>query len=351
MSVQGGGMNKRMVAVGAATLFALAACGGGGGGAQSTEAFSDQLAGVCRTINRGIGDLDPAASLSEVRSNANDASALYEDALNELKKLKVPTADKQFKSDVEDLITSFEDQMDALDDIAKAARDNDQATVDSKIGRLNDLQGESNDLADGLNISRCQIDTVFEAATTTTTTEAPTTTTSPPLTLPIATEPPTTLPPDTLPPDTTPATSNKTITPSTDLVPLGDYTFAEAPDTAMTGFQTLLDLAPSMAAQSGRIYGVDVIDSAGSTMGRLFAFESDVDPLTPGSFEEVTPYITGDTPTTPKTVGTIDGLSWTDADGTHNFLAGVANVVLWSFAPDESLLDQTLQAWGESISQ
>jgi hypothetical protein len=340
-------MNKRMMAIGAATLFTVAACGSSGG-AQSTEAFSDQLAGICRTINRGIGDLDSATSLSDVRSNANDASALYEDALNQLKKLKVPTGDKQFAGDVDDLITSFEDQMDALDDIAKAARDNDQATVDSKIGELNDLHGESNDLADGLNISRCQIDTVFEA--TTTTTEAPTTT-SPPLTLPIVTDPPTTLPPETLPPDTTPVVSNKTITPSTDLVPLGDYTFAEAPDTAMSGFQTLLDLAPSVAAQSGRIYGVDVIDSAGNTMGRVFAFESDVDPLTPGSFEEVTPYITGDTPTTPKTVGTIDGLFWTDSDGTTNFLAGVSNVILWSFAPDESLLDQTLQAWGESISQ
>ena len=62
----------------------------------STDAFSDQLASVCRTIGRGIGNLDSAASLDEVRGNASDASALYEDGINELKKLKIPTSDKQF---------------------------------------------------------------------------------------------------------------------------------------------------------------------------------------------------------------------------------------------------------------
>ncbi|HEX2783550.1 MAG TPA: hypothetical protein VHN36_08190, partial [Ilumatobacteraceae bacterium] len=172
-----------------------------------------------------------------------------------------------------------------------------------------------------------------------------------PLTLPIATLPVETIPPETIPPDTTPLAGNKTVLSSADLVPVGDYTFADAPKEATTGFETLLDLAPSIAAQSGRITGVDVIDSSGKTMGRVFAFESDTDPLTPGSFEDVTPFITSDTPTTPKTVGTLDGLAWTDPDGTVNFLVGVSNVVLWAFAPSQDLLDAALQAWGESISQ
>lgn len=341
-------MNKRLVGSAVAVVaVALTSCGGGGGDALSTDAFSDELAGICRTVGRGIGDLDAAESLSDVRSNANDASGLYEVAINKLKKLKIPTSDEQFASDVRDLIASYEDQLDTLDDIARAARDNDQETVDSKISDLNGLASDSNDLADSLDISRCQLDPVFAA--TTTTTEAPTTTVA--LTLPIVTEPPETIPPETLPPDTLPPASNKTIITSTDLVPLGDYSFNDAPDSAMNGFITLLDLAPTVAAQSGRIVGVDVLDSAGSTMGRLFAFESDTDPLTPGSFEEALPYLSGDTPTAPRTVGTIEGVAWSDADGTVNFAAGVQNVILWSFAPTQELLDQTLQAWGESISQ
>ncbi len=86
-------------------------------------------------------------------------------------------------------------------------------------------------------------------------------------------------------------------------------------------------------------------------MGRIFAFESDTNPLTPGSFDEVTPFITNSTPTSPMTVGTLDGLTWNDPDGTVNFLVGVTNVVLWSFAPTQELLNSTLKAWGESISQ
>jgi hypothetical protein len=339
-------MNKRMVvSASMAVALAMASCGGSSAG-PTAAAFSDQLATICRTIGRGIGNLDTPASLDDVRSNASDASALYEDGLNELKKLTIPASDKQFAGDVKDLISSFEDQLDTLDAIAKAAKENDQDAVDTRMSKLTDQASESNDLADSLDISRCQLDPVFEAVETTTTTEL-----TVPLTLPIATLPQETFPPETSPPDTTPVESNKTVVSSADLVPIGDYTFEDAPDEATTGFQTLLDLAPSIASQSGRITGVDVLDSSGQTMGRVFAFESDTDPLTPGSFDEVTPFITSDAPTTPKTVGTLDGLAWTDADGTVNFLVGVSNVVLWSFAPSQDLLDATLQAWGESISQ
>jgi hypothetical protein len=339
-------MNKRaVVSAAVAITFILSACGGTTAGT-TPSAFSDQLATVCRTINRGIGNLGAPASLDDVRSNASDASTLYEEGITQLKKLTVPTSDTQFASDVKDLIASFGDQLDTLDAIAKAAKEKDQSTVDTRMSKLTDQASQSNDLADSLNISRCQIDPVFATIATTPTTEP-----AVPLTLPIAPTTSATIPPDTLPADTAPPSTNKVIVSSAALVPLGSYTFADAPASAITGFQTLLDLAPSMASQSGRITGLDVVDSTGATMGRLFAFESDTDPLTPGSFDEVTPAITSDTPTTPKTVGTLDGLSWTDPDGTVNFLVAVANVLLWSFAPSQDLLDATLQAWGESISQ
>ena len=46
-----------------------------------------------------------------------------------------------------------------------------------------------------------------------------------------------------------------------------------------------------------------------------------------------------------------NGIFWTDPDGTVNFAAAEQNVIVWAFAPNEGQLDQTLQAWGESISQ
>ncbi|MDP9463736.1 MAG: hypothetical protein M3P52_03860, partial [Actinomycetota bacterium] len=226
-------MNKQMVAS-VAFALALASCGSSGS-PPSAEGFSDQVASVCRTIGRGIGNLDATTSLDEVRSNASEASALFEDGLNELKKLTVPSGDASFAADANDLIASFEDQLDSLDAIAKSARAGDQDAVDTRSGELTDQTGESNDLAESLDISRCQFDPVFVAAPPTTEPEVP-------LTLPIATVPEETIPPETVPPETTPITGNKVILSSSDL------------------------------------------------------------------------------PTEPRTGGTLEGLTWTDPDGTTNFL-------------------------------
>ncbi len=342
-------MNKRtVVSAWVAIAVALASCGSDSSGT-TTESFGDQLASVCRTIDRGIGNLDAATSLDEVRGNATEASALFEDGINELKRLSIPTSDQNFAADVNDLIANFEDQLDTLDDIAKAARGGDQGEVDTKIASLNDQLADSNDLADSLDIARCELDPVFEAA-------PPTTEPDVPLTLPIATLPVETLPVETFPietspVDTTPIVGNKTILSSSDLVPLGDYSFVDAPNDAITSFQTLLDFAPSMAAQSGFLSGVDVLDGSGQQMGRVFAFEADAEVLTPGSLEEVTPYLTSDIPTSPMTIGTQDGVTWSDPDGTAYFLFGVSNVLLWAFSPSADLLTPALQAWGESVSQ
>ncbi len=336
-------MNKRVVVSAWLCVASVIASCGGDSQAPTADAFSDQLAGVCRTIGRGIGNLDAATSLDEVRGNATDASALYEDGINELKKLKIPTSDKAFESDVKDLIASFEDQLDTLDAIAKAAKESDQDTVDSRIGKLTDQAAGSNDLADNLEVSRCRLDPVFEAA--------PATTEPTPLTLPIATQPPETFPVDTAPVDTAPFGNKVVLASASTLVPLGDYTFADVSQDAMNGFHALLDLSPLMAAQSGQISGVDVIGPDGQPMGRVFAFESDTDPLTPGSLEEDTPFLTSDIPTTPLTIGTQEGVTWSDPDGTTYFLVGVSNVVIWALAPSADLLQPTLQAWGESVSQ
>lgn len=335
---------QTIVAVSVVAAFGVVSCGGNSS-PTSASAYSDQLASVCRTIGRGIGNLDAATTLDQVRSNASNASALFEDGLNELKKLTIPSADKSFAADAKDMITSFEDQLDTLDAIAKSAKEGDQAAVDTKIGKLTSQLANSNHLADSLNISRCQLDPVF-------TTTPPTTERVVPLTLPIATLPVDTTPIETTPPDTTPIASNKRKLSSSKLVPLGSYTFADAPDGALTSFQTLLDLAPSMAAQSGTITGVDVVDSSGKSMGRVFVFQSDTDPLTPGSFDEVTPILTNNLPTSPKTIGTLTGLTFVDpSDGTNYFLYSVSNVVLWALSPSADLLLATLQAWGESIAQ
>lgn len=342
-------MNKRVVVSASVTIaLALAACGGTSNG-PNTAAFSDQVATICRTINHGIANLDAATSLDGVRKNATNASTLYEDGVNELKKLTVPTSDKQFASDVKDLITSFGDQLDTLDAIAKAAKDNDQNTVNTRMSKLTKQAAASNGLAGSLNISRCQLDPVFTATIDTVPATTPTTEPPVPLTLPIATQPPQTFPPVTFPVATTPLASNKRILGSSDLVPPAGYTWKDVSSNVLQGFRTLLELAPSMAAQSGGINGVDLVDSNGQASGRVFAFVSDTKPMTPGSFDEDTPFITSGTPTTPMTIRNLAGFTWTDPDGTENFLVGINNVMLWAFASSPDALQFTVQTYLDSL--
>ncbi|MEP7045784.1 MAG: hypothetical protein ABI949_03845 [Ilumatobacteraceae bacterium] len=336
-------MNRRIVTSASIVVaLALTSCGNDAP-AVSANAVSDQLAGVCGTIGRGVANLVPVESLDDVRSNASDAAALFENGVNDLKQLKLPADDQEFTGAVRELIAGFDDQLDALDGIAKAARASDQETVDSKISKLSGQAADSNDLADSLEVIPCRLDPVFVAAPT------------PVETVPAETVPAETIPAETSPADTAPAgttpPSNKNVVSADTLVPLGDYTFADAPQDAIDGFHALLDLSPTIATQSGRISGIDVRDLSGQPMGRIFAFESDTDPLTPGSLEEVTPFLTSDATTSPLTIGTEDGVTWADPDGTAYFLLGAGNVLLWALAPSADLLEPALHAWGESVSQ
>ena len=69
----------------------LGACGSDGG--DSKASFSDQLQDECRTIARGLRDIDrpPDASSTTSSGAANDASKVYGDGLTALKKLKAPS--------------------------------------------------------------------------------------------------------------------------------------------------------------------------------------------------------------------------------------------------------------------
>ena len=173
-------MNRQMVAAASVVLVLVVASCGGNIPAPSATGYTDQLASLCRTIDRGITNLDSATSLDAVGTNASHSSTLFEAGINGMKKLSIPTSDKAFAADANDLITSFEDQLDTLDAIAKAAKAGDQAAVDTKIGKLTDQATQGNDLADSMGVSRCQLSPVFDATPTTTTA---TTTTEPAVTV------------------------------------------------------------------------------------------------------------------------------------------------------------------------
>ena len=322
-------------------LLGAAGCSDGGG--VSTGQFAGQVDDVCRSLDRDLAKLDQPATVADLVGYAGDASTAYEDALAALKKLATP-GDAGAVKDAKGLLANFNDQIDLLDAIAKAAGSADQATVDAKTAEFNQLVSDNADLADSLDAGRCALDPLAAVAPPTTT--LPPTTTTPPTTQPPVTQPPVTQPPVTQPPVTG---GEKTIVPLvTALAPNNGYTFADADESLATTFQILLEAASSTAPQSGRIAAVEVFDGGAKPISRLFIFLPD-SPLPHAAVDELAGLLAGTDPLTPNEVGTLPGVSYTPADGGFFFVgsdsADSAGFLIWGVGADQDSLNKGIAAF------
>lgn len=325
-----------------------AACGGDDG--LSTGQYADELSDICRTADRAIGDLDEPTTLDDLSNYADDASQAVRDAIKDIKKLPLP-GNKSYASDAKDLIASLEDQVDLVDDIAKAAGDGDQATVTAKSEKLAKASEETAGLADDLEAKRCALTPLSAAAV------AAPVETVPVETIPVETIAPITLPPVTVPPQTAPPVDTTAIAPGDDnktvealapqLTPAGPYSFEDVDASVLTGFQVLLGLGPIIAAQPGTIGGVTVFDDAGNGVGRVFVFIT-TGTLEPGSADDVYSSFTVE-PTAQANFAGYEGFTYA-SDGTQFFIGVQGDVVAWVVSPAFEGLESSLQAFIDSIT-
>ena len=327
------------------TLLGLAGCGDSGG--VSSGQFAGKIDDVCRALDRDLTKLDQPATVADLAGYAGDASAAYEDALTALKKLATPS-DAGAVKDAKSLVANFNDQIDLLDAIARAAGGADQATVDAKTAEFNQLVGENADLADSLDAGRCALDPLA-AVTPPATTVPPTT--QPPVTQPPVTQPPVTQPPVTQPPVTPPPVTGgeKTIVPLvTALTPNNGYTFADADQSLASTFQMLLEVASSTAGQSGKIAAVEVFDGGQLPIARLFVFLPET-ALPHSAVDELAALLAGTDPLTPAEVGTLPGVSYSPAGGNFFFVgsdaADAANFLIWGVGADQDSLNKGIAAF------
>ncbi len=315
-------MNRIALIATSVLLVAVTACGGGGGGA-NTEQFSTDLDDICNPIRKDLADLGVPVALAEIGTTATKASRLIEEGVAEMRKLTIPTSNKTFLNDTNDLLDTFSSEVDALDDIASAAASADDFLTQEKIAKFEKLTDQANEIASDLGTRRCEFDALFGSAL------------SPVDTTPIES----TLPPETLPPvvDTVAtvappvATDNKVIEDlAVQLVPAGAYTFVNSEDSLLQTFRDVLATTPIMAAQPGTIGAVDIIFD-GVTFARVFAF-APTGTLTPDSAPQFATAIAAGQPTTLASFGGVDGVRWTTIDATEMFVGSLGDVVLWSVA-------------------
>ena len=339
---------SRRVASAAVTLAAvLAACGSE---TKTGAGFATQLNDVCRTLDGAISGL-PSASLDDIASSAATAGKAVAAAVAAAGKLNAPadvsTATKTF-------IANLGDEATLLGDIAAAAKNGDQATVDTKAAALNSLIGATTKVADEIGATRCAMDPMFGVTTpagtipviTTPVLTVPTGTvpnltvpelTVPPIIIPSVTAPDVTIPNVTIPnvtipnvtipnvtiPDVSGPAGTKTFEDiAASLTVRGEYALRPLEDDLIQFFLNSLRATPAMNAASGNYGGIQVIDTRNDrAFGRVFGFAFD-QPLAPGSLDAWITVAAAPSPTRNTVIAGKSGRQFTDSTGAELFVVG-----------------------------
>ncbi len=199
---------RSITSVVAVVSLLLAACGGDGGDALSEDDFLNSLTDLCSDVQRDLERLDPPADPADASTFADDALAVYNDAIAKLQDISAPDSLSKdygdFLDNIEDQIKRFEDLSDAKgSDEVTNAFDKLLALVDEQSQIARDLDAPDCDPNDGDDTTT----TVAETAPATTPLTTPPT--APPITLPITVAPVTT--PETVPATEQPAATKFTV--------------------------------------------------------------------------------------------------------------------------------------------
>jgi hypothetical protein len=324
-------------------LFAASACGGDESGGGAT-AYVDRFSDICATLEDELEDLDPPDDLGDVADNASDASKLFDEALAGFAEVKLPSD----ADDAADFIDILGDQLDAIDDIAEAADDDNEDGVTKAAEELTGLQADATELADEIGARKCEFDddlysNALVTATSTPETDPPTT--DPPETDP--TLPPTTLPPPTVPPTTVgppttaPARGEKIVIDlAAELTARGDCAVLnpELADSLALIYESLLDLDAVTAAADGTIGILDIgRPSDNQYLTTVYVFRSNA-PLPANIGDSLLTVFDPEGTGTIQTLSDVAGVVIPGPDGVEFFSTG-SDVVLWAIADDRAGLD------------
>ena len=332
-------MRRTTGVMAAVLLVGVAACSDGGG--VSDSAFVNNINAVCTQLSTSLSAIPLGGTPAAFAAAASPA---YETNLAALKRVSVPSGDSPVVAGAASLAANLDAELSALDAITAAATAGDTATVDAKIAEFDALVAANRALATTLGAPACASERTFAEVAPTTT--LPPTTTVAPTTLPPVTQPPVTQPPATDPPV---EGSNKLYTPiAASIVANNGFTFGDASETLAQTFTVVLDIAPTISAQPGRVAAVEVFQGEGNPVARMFVFLPDT-PMPVGAVIELATLLSGDAVLTPATVGGLPGQLYFPADGGASFVASnapdVAGFIVWAVGNNQESVDVSLAAF------
>jgi hypothetical protein len=197
---------RSVVAVASVAALVLVGCGGDEPAGLSDADFADEVADICSDTERELDRIDEPEGLAEVDDAAADAIEVLTDTRRRLAEIDAPSG---AADDFEELVENVDDQLAAVEDLQRAAADNDEPAAELAAEELSTLNQRRSDLGQALGIDDCvnDDDEPTDPPSTVADTELTLPATLPPQTAAPETAPPATESPATAPPETTPATT------------------------------------------------------------------------------------------------------------------------------------------------
>lgn len=300
------------------SALSVAACAAAGGATLSPIAACTSMVDALAVVRAPAA----TASLPDVARYADLVSRRLEAASVDVRRAGGTAAVS--------LAGHLDDAVNALDDVAVAARSNNRDAVTEKVLLLNAALAAAHAPAKALDASGCAVKAVLTDFSTTTTTEPPEVSLSPE-TVPLDTSPAT---------NSTPVTSDA-VTANQRLVSIADT----VTDTADTSFSDVTDAMAQRwldtfnstaagAATSGEYGGVEVTDSFGNTYARAFVFTADQQ-LKASLAADLLKVLAGDASVRTAVIGAFSGSTYRVAGEGVYFFSALADsrTVFWAVSP------------------
>jgi Tfp pilus assembly protein PilP len=131
-------------------LVLVAGCGGGD--RLSREAFVSEAEAICDDFDQRVNAVDEPQNADDVERYVNEVRPVVEDGINELKELQPPG---EFEEQWNELVAKNEESLEALDDLAQAAADRDEARFEEVTEDASRRDEESDRIAQGLGLQKC----------------------------------------------------------------------------------------------------------------------------------------------------------------------------------------------------
>ncbi|HEX5467513.1 MAG TPA: hypothetical protein VFW80_00540 [Gaiellaceae bacterium] len=131
----------------------VAACGGGGGERLSKAEFTTQANAICGKYEKQLKALDAPTSLEEVPDLVDKALAILNKEVDEISDLNPP---EELEDQFDALIEQTNNTKAAADDLADAAKANDEDAVQQALDEGNAASTRADQIAGQLGLDACK---------------------------------------------------------------------------------------------------------------------------------------------------------------------------------------------------